>query len=96
MHSGHEVFEGLGDHVFQEQSNFSTGSSSRGKKKEKKKKEKSLVSDVSSNPDNVGNPLQNTWGENACKQLRLSLLTYTCSGVDKKAIRSLTDSSHQQ
>lgn len=41
------------------------------KKREKKKKEESLVSDVSSNPDNVGNPLQNTWGENACKQLRL-------------------------
>jgi len=40
--------------------------------------------------------LQNTWGENACKQLRLSLLAYTCSGVDKKEIKGLTDSSRQQ
>lgn len=96
VHSGHEVFEGLGAHGFQEQSNFSTGSSSRGKKTKKKKKETSLFSDVSSDPDNVGNPLQNTWGENASKQLRLSLLAYTCSGVDKKEIKGLTDSSRQQ
>lgn len=66
------------------------------KNKEKKNKEMSLFSDVSSDPDNVGNPLQNTWGENACKQLRLSLLAYTCSGVDKKEIKGLTDSSRQQ
>lgn len=67
-----------------------------GEKKQRKKKETSLFSDVSSDPDNVGNPLQNTWGENACKQLRLSLLAYTCSGVDKKEIKGLTDSSRQQ
>lgn len=93
VHSGREVFEGLGAHGFQEQSIFFYRIFFQGKKKEK---EKSLVSDVSSNPDNIGNPLQNTWGENACKQLRLSLLTYTCSGVDKKEIRGLTDPSRQQ
>lgn len=40
VHSGHEVFEGLGARGFQEQSNFSTGSSSREKKKQRKKKQR--------------------------------------------------------